>query len=54
MALQQALKRFRPQERDITIEHQQFAAETGQGLQELLYGVARAVLRLLQHEFKRR
>ena len=49
---EQLLQGFLPQQGHIAIEHQQLAAEAGQRLQQLLHGVAGAVLGLLQHEFQ--
>ena len=54
VALQKGLEGFGTQEGNIAIQHEQIAAETRQGLQELLYGMAGAVLGLLQHEFQPR
>ena len=49
VALEQVLQGLPAQQGHIAIEHQQFACEAGQGLQQLLHGVAGAVLGLLQH-----
>ena len=49
---QQLLQGAGTQQGHIAVEHQQLALEAGEGLEQLLHGVAGAVLGLLQHEFQ--
>ena len=46
------LQGFRAQQGHIPIEHQQIPLKTGEGFEQLLDGMAGAVLGLLQHKFQ--
>jgi hypothetical protein len=48
----QCIDRFGSQEWNIAIQHQQLTLKTLEGRQQLLDGMARSVLRLLQHKFE--
>ena len=52
VAMHQRFNRFRPEQGHVAVEHQQFTLKSLQHRQQLLHGMAGAVLGLLQHEFE--
>ena len=52
VAIHQRFNRFCPQQGHVAVEHQQFTLKSLQHRQQLLHGMAGAVLGLLQHEFE--